>query len=265
MILNDKVAVVYGAGGVIGGAVARRFAREGATVFLAGRSLAKLEAVAERITESGGRAHVAVVDVLDSSAVTEHVTAVTARAGKLDIAFNAVGHFHVQGKPLTELSPNEFEQPIVEYARSQFAIAQAVTRPMIERRSGVLLVLSTPGARRGYPGVLGFGTACAAIEGLTRHLACELGPHLVRVVCLRPDAIPETVELGSHARRVFEPVAERAGLKLEQMLHPSTSKSVLGRYPRLEEVAAAAAFAASDQAGAMTGAVLNLTCGSDFD
>ena len=136
---------------------------------------------------------------------------------------------------------------------------------MLERGSGVLLVLSTPAARRGFPGVLGFGVTCAAIEALTRHLACELGPRGVRVVCLRPDAVPETLDFGSHAREVFQPVADRAGVTLEQMLHPSTSTSVLGRYPRLEEVAAAAVFAASDQAGAMTGAVMNLTCGSTFD
>jgi len=84
-------------------------------------------------------------------------------------------------------------------------------------------------------------------------------------VCLRPDAVPETVDLGSHAREVFQPFADRAGVTLAQMLHPSTSASVLKRYPRLEEVASAAVFAASDQGSAMTGAVMNLTCGSVFD
>lgn len=265
MLLTDKVAVVYGAGGAIGGAVARRFAREGATVFLAGRSPAKLEAVARDVAEQGGRAHVAVVDALDERAVAQHVAAVTAQAGRLDVAFNGVGHVHVQGKPLRELSLEEFEEPIRNYARSHFAIAKAVARPMLERGSGVLLLLSTPAARRGFAGVLGFGATCGAVEALTRHLACELGPRGVRVVCLRPDAVPETLDFGSHAREVFRTVADRAGRTLEEMLHPSTSAAVLGRYPRLEEVASAAAFAASDQAGAMTGAVMNLTCGSVFD
>jgi NAD(P)-dependent dehydrogenase (short-subunit alcohol dehydrogenase family) len=265
MLLTDKVAIVYGAGGAIGGAVARRFAREGAAVFLAGRSGAKLEAVARDVEALSGRAHVAVVDALDEMAVTRHVSSVATQAGQVDIAFNAVGHLHVQGKPLTELSLEEFEAPIRAYARSQFVIAKAVTRPMLERGRGVLLVLSTPAARRGFTGVLGFGATCAAIEALTRHLACELGPRGVRVVCLRPDAVPETLDFGSHAREVFRPIADQAGLTLAQLLQDSTSTSVLGRYPRLEEVASAAAFAASDQAGAMTGAVLNLSCGSVFD
>jgi 3-oxoacyl-[acyl-carrier protein] reductase len=117
---------------------------------------------------------------------------------------------HVQGKPLAELSLAEFEAPIHAYARSQFVIAKAVTRPMLERGGGVLLVLSTPAARRGFAGVLGFGATCGAIEALTRHLACELGPRGVRVVCLRPDAIPETLDRGSHAREVFQPIADRA-------------------------------------------------------
>jgi 3-oxoacyl-[acyl-carrier protein] reductase len=265
MLLKDKVAVVYGAGGAIGGAVARRFAREGAAVFLAGRSQAKLDAAGRDVAAHGGRAQVAVVDVLDEVAVARHVAAVTDQAGRLDIAFNAVGHVHVQGKPLAELSLDEFEAPIRAYARSQFVIAKAASRPMVERGSGVLLVLSTPAARRGFAGVLGFGATCGAIEALTRHLSCELGPRGVRVVCLRPDAVPETLDFASHAREVFQPIADRAGLTLEQMLHPSTSTSVLKRYPRLDEVASAAAFAASDQASAMTGAVMNLTCGSVFD
>ncbi len=265
MFLTDKVAVIYGAGGAIGGAVARRFAREGAVVYLAGRSQPKLEVVARDIAAGGGRARVAVVDALDPAAVERHVTAVTAEAGQLDIALNAVGHAHVQGKRLAELSLEEFEAPIRAYARSEFVIAQAVTRPMLERGSGVLLVLSTPAARRGFAGVLGFGATCGAIEALTRHLACELGPRGVRVVCLRPDAVPETLDLGSHAREVFQPIADRAGVSLAEMLHSSTSAGALGRYPRLEEVASAAVFAASAEGGAMTGAVMNLTCGSVFD
>lgn len=265
MILRDKVAVVYGGGGAIGGAVARKFAGEGAVVYLAGRSGAKLEVVARDIVAKGGRAQVAVVDALDQAAVARHVATVIAEAGRLDIAFNAVGHVHVQGKPLTELSLAEFEEPLRMYARSHFTIAQAVTRPMLERGRGVLLLLSTTAARRGYPGVLGFGATCGAIEAFTRHLACELGPSGVRVVCLRPDAVPETLDFGSHAHEVFQPIADRAGISLAQMLHPSASSAVLKRFPRLDEVASAALFAASDQGGAMTGAVMNLSCGSVFD
>lgn len=265
MLLKDKVAAIYGGGGAIGGAIARTFAREGATLYLAGRSPEKLAAVARDIAMEGGKAHVAVVDAFDEVSVTAHVEALVGEAGGLDVVVNAVGHTHVQGKPLEELALAEFEEPIRAYARSHFVIAKAATRPMVARRAGVFLVLSTPGACIGFPGVLGFGSACGAIESFSRHLARELGPSGVRVVCLRPDAIPETLAHGSHAREVFQTVADRAGLSLEALLDPATSTSPLQRYPRLEEVASAAAFVASARGGAMTGTVMNLTCGSAVD
>jgi NADP-dependent 3-hydroxy acid dehydrogenase YdfG len=88
MLLEGKNAVIYGAGGSIGGEVARTFAREGARVFLAGRTRDKLEAVAADITAAGGAAEVAEVDALDEQAVDQHADAVAAKAGSLDISFN---------------------------------------------------------------------------------------------------------------------------------------------------------------------------------
>lgn len=264
MLLEGKVAIVYGGGGVIGGAAAREFARDGAKVHLAGPTRSKLESVARAIEGAGGRASIAVVDALDGGAVQGHVQGVLEESGRVDVALNAVGIVHVQGTPFPELSLADFEHPIQRYMRTLFITAQATCRPMIAQRSGVFLSLSTPAARLGFPGVAGFGTTCAAIEAFTRHLATELGPHGVRAVCLRPDALPEAVTLGSHSRKVFEPFARQAGVTVEDMLR-GPSPSPLKRAPRVDEVAAAAAFAASDRAGAMTGTVMNLTCGSTVD
>lgn len=135
---------------------------------------------------------------------------------------------------------------------------------MTSRRSGVLLTMSTQAARISFPGVLGFGTACAAIEGFARHLAAEVGPSGLRVVCLRSDALPEAVTLGSHANEVFRPVAERMQTTVKAML-AGESAGLLKRYPRLDEIANAAVFAASDHGGALTGTTLNLTCGASVD
>jgi 3-oxoacyl-[acyl-carrier protein] reductase len=264
MLLRDKVAVVYGGGGAIGGAIARTFAREGASVHLAGPTRAKLERVAADIASTNGRARIAVLDALDEDAVQRHADAIVAEAGAIDIAVNAVGLMHVQGTPFAELSLADFEGPIHGYMRTLFVTTRAVTRSMIARGSGVLLSLSTPAAKIGFPGVAGFGTTCAAIEGFTRHLAVELGPHGIRVICLRPDALPEAIALGSHSRRVFEPVAARNGMTVEAML-AQPSPSPLARAPRIEDVASTAAFVASDRAGSITGAVMNLTCGSVVD
>jgi NAD(P)-dependent dehydrogenase (short-subunit alcohol dehydrogenase family) len=261
MLLQDKVAVVYGGGGVIGGAIARAFGREGAAVYLAGRTPGRLEAVAADIAARSGQARVAVVDALDEDQVRRHAEAVRASAGRIDVAVNAVGVDHVQGTPFAELALADFERPIHAYMRTLFVTAKAVAPAMISRGSGVFVSLSTPAATLGFPGVAGFGSTCAAIEGFTRHLAADLGPHGIRVLCLRADALPEAVALGSHSRRVFETFAARQGISVDEML-AQPSPSLLRRRPRLSDVADTAAFVASDHASSMTAAVMNLTCGS---
>jgi NAD(P)-dependent dehydrogenase (short-subunit alcohol dehydrogenase family) len=264
-LLADKTAVVYGGGGAIGGAVARVFAREGARVFLAGRTQSKLAAVARDIESAGGSAEFAVLDVFDESAVHAHADAVASKTGGIDIMLNAIGIAHLQGNPFAETTLAEFELPITLTARAQFIAAQAVARHMVMRKRGVILTLTTPGGRIAGKGFLSNGVFSAATEAFSRLLAAELGGQGIRVVCLRPDAIPDAVAL-SHSNEVFEGVSKRVGIPVLEMLaeHARTA-TLLGRLPRLAEVAEFAAFTASDRAGAMTGAVANLTCGSMVD
>src|SRR5690242_21954712 len=99
-ILEGKTAIIYGGGGGIGGGVARTFAREGARVFLAGRTREKLDAVAKEITSAGGSAAVAVLDALDERAVDDHVRDVIATAGSVDVSFNLISRGDAQGTPL---------------------------------------------------------------------------------------------------------------------------------------------------------------------
>ncbi len=259
MRLSGKTAIVYGGGGAIGGAVARAFARDGATVFLTGRTAAKLDRVATAI---GPRAEVAVVDALDPAAVNAHADAVAAKAGGIDIVMNAVGIVHVQGTPFAELSLDDYAWPITAYSRTLFITAQAAARHMAPRRRGVILSLSTPGSRLAGPGYMGYGVACAAKEAITRQLAGELGPQGIRAVCLMSHAIPEALAAGSHANEVFRPMAEKAGMTIEAMVAGATGTTLLQRLPTLQQIADAAAFAASDEGAALTGTVLNLTCGA---
>lgn len=97
MLLEDKNTVIYGAGGAIGGTVARVFAREGARVLIAGRTQARLDAVAADIAAAGGAVETALVDAFDQRAVERHANAVAAKAGGIDIALNAVSVVHDQG------------------------------------------------------------------------------------------------------------------------------------------------------------------------
>ena len=126
MLLTNKVAVIYGPGGGIGGAVARAFASEGASVFLTGHKLAAVEAVAEDIPSAGGSAEAAAVDALDEHAVDTHLRSVIDKAGRVDISFNAVGfpNAAIVGVPLIELDVEQFSQPIVSYATSYFLTAR---------------------------------------------------------------------------------------------------------------------------------------------
>ena len=248
MLLESKNAVIYGAAGSMGGAVARTFAREGAKVFLAGRTLATLDAVAQEIAAAGGAAETAAVDALDQQAVERHADEVVRAAGSIDISLNAISLNDVQGIPLVELPLEDFLTPIVEAARTHFVTATAAARHMTHQGSGVIVMLSSSAARESRHRMGGFNVACAAIEALTRGLAGEVGRHGVRVVALRPNFTPETAP----------------GIA-EAELEPLVEDTLLGRLPRLAEVASTAAFVASDGAGSLTGAVVNLTCGAIVD
>ncbi|HTU64538.1 MAG TPA: SDR family oxidoreductase [Steroidobacteraceae bacterium] len=263
--LAGKVAIVWGGGGAIGGACARAFARDGAQVFLAGRTATKLARVAQDITAAGGRADVATLDVFDAAAVHAHADRVAEVAGRIDILMNAVGIAHVQGKSFAETSLAEFEAPITANARAQFVPAQAAAKHMIARRAGVILTMTTPGGRITGKGFLANGVFSAATEAFSRLLAAELGGFGIRTVCLRPDAIPDALTL-SHSGEVFAGFADKLGISIDDMLAEHGRKStLLGRLPTLREVADTAAFVASDRAGAMTGGIVNLTCGSMAD
>ncbi len=263
-LLTNKVAVIYGGGGAIGGACARVFAREGARVYLAGRTRAKLDTVANDIRAAGGRARVAELDIFDEAAVRAHADAVAGEAGGIDIMLNAILIAHVQGKEFLDTTLAEFEEPITATARSLFIPAQAVARHMVDR-GGVIVSLTTPGGRWAGRGFLANGVFSAATEAFSRLLAAELGRSSVRCVCLRPDALPDAVAL-SGAREVFEDASRNIGIPLQELLaERGRTATLLGRLPTLAEVAEFAAFVASDRATATTGAVINVNCGSLTD
>jgi NAD(P)-dependent dehydrogenase (short-subunit alcohol dehydrogenase family) len=260
MLLQDKVAVIYGAGGAIGGAVARAFAREGATLFLTGHQLAPVEAVAKDIVSAGGSAQAAQVDALDEPAIDTHLQSVTDQAGHLDVSFNAVGipDTELLGVPLVELDTERFSLPITAYTRSYFLTARLAARRMLPNRSGVIMTVSAIPSRTGTPLQGGYPLAQAAKEALTRDLSAELAPQGVRVVGLRPNGIPETATL----REAFEPRAKATGMTWDQWQQVLASRTHARRLSTLAELADVAAFVASDQASGMTGTTVNLTMGS---
>jgi 3-oxoacyl-[acyl-carrier protein] reductase len=243
--LENKNAIVYGAAGSMGGAVARAFAREGARVFLAGRTLARLDEVAGEIRSSGGAAETAQVDAMDQLAVGSHADQVATAAGSIDISFNAISIRAVQNIPLVDMPLEDFMAPVTDACRTHFVTATTAARHMTAQGSGVIILLSATSAQESRHQMGGFSLACAGIEALTRSLAGEVGHQGVRVVGLRPNFTPET----------YPGVSDEDVSSL-------VNDTLLGRLPRLAEVAGTAVYLASAAAGAMTGAVINLSCGA---
>jgi 3-oxoacyl-[acyl-carrier protein] reductase len=254
MLLESRNAVIYGGGGSIGGAVARAFAREGARVFLAGRTPETVEAVAEGIRAAGGTADAARVDALDERAVDEHADAVAARAGGIDISFNLIAHPYTHGTAMAEMAVDDFLAPVQTAVRTTFLTTRAAARHMIPRRSGVILAFGGPGDRSApnrdyYLG--GTQVAFDAIETMRRQLAVELGRHGIRVVTLASGGVPETLPEGFDGR--------------DEIVGMIEGQTLLGRAATLEDVGNAAVFAASDWARSLTAAIVNVSCGALID
>jgi 3-oxoacyl-[acyl-carrier protein] reductase len=251
MLLEDKNAVIYGAGGAIGGAVARAFAREGAKVHLAGRTLGSLEEVAEEIRSAGGMAETARLDAIDEAALDQHADAVAASAGGIDISFNLISVRDVQGTPLAEMPLGDFERPVMTAVRTQFLTSRAAARHMISQGCGVILFFGGYGDPVPEYYIGGFQVALNAIESLRRQLASELGSYGIRAVTLQTGGVPETIPDSFEGREVIT-----EGI---------VGQTMLGRAATLEDVGNVAAFAASDHARTMTATALNISCGAIVD
>ena len=245
MLLENKNAVLYGGGGTIGGAVARAFAREGATVHLAGRTMSTLQRVADEIRAAGGKAEVAQVDAFDAEQVDEHADSVAAGGGSLDVSFNIISHPDHMGTPAVWMRYEDFEEPVTRRLRTMWITSRAAARHMVEQGSGVILAYGGYGDP--VPNYGGFQVSFGAVEAFRRTLARELGPKGIRVITLQTGGIPEGIPDERTRSAVEKSIAER---------------TMLGRAATLADVGNAAVFAASDWSRALTGTKLNITCGS---
>jgi NAD(P)-dependent dehydrogenase (short-subunit alcohol dehydrogenase family) len=259
MMLKNKVAVIYGAGGAIGSAIAQAFAAEGANLFLTGRHRVSVKAVAKEVVSAGGSAEAAEVDALDEQAMDKHLQSVTDKAGRVDISFNAIGLPNPKTRvPLVELDVEQFSLPIATYTRSYFLTARLAARRMVANKSGVIMTVTSTPSRTGIPFIGGGGPAMSAVESLTRSLSAELAPQGIRVVGLRPQGMPETPRI----KESFEVYAKASGMTWEQFHELGASRTHPRRLSTLEDLANMAVFMASDKASGMTGTIVNLTMGS---
>lgn len=262
--LHDKRAVVYGGGGSLGAAVALELAAQGAEVFLAGRSAANIEAVAQAVKAAGGRAHAELVDALDPAAVDQHLAAVVQQAGSIDIELNATGPRiaeHGHGRSVLDLTIDELMTPAATILRSQLITARAAAGQMVRQGSGAIVFLTALPARLPLPGSAGVAAAYAAVEAVMRTMALELGPVGVRAVCLRSTANPDTRTI----RETAEARAQAMGTTPEQVLERLADSTMLKALPHAADTARAVAFLASNAARMLTGTVLNASAGTIAD
>lgn len=249
MLLENKVAIVYGAGGHVGGAVSRVFAREGAKVFMAGRRVRKIEAIAKEIRAAGGDAEATKLDALDEDAVDGYVDSVVKKAGRVDISFNVIGYGDVQGTPLLEMKADDYFTPVFTAVRTHFLTGRAAARHMVKSGGGVLMAFG--GTGKAEPMLGGLVNSLDAVESLRRVFSAELSPQGVRFVSLKTGGLPESVEQDEKDRK-----------KIVKGLDDMTLR---GKAATLEEVAQVAAFVASDRAATMTAATVNVSAGALVD
>jgi 3-oxoacyl-[acyl-carrier protein] reductase len=254
VILQNKNAVIYGAGGSLGGAVAKALASSGAHLFLTGPHIGAVQQLANEILNSGGFAEAALVDALDEKSIGGHLEKILQKTGKIDISFNAMGVPVVQNIPLTDIKVDDFIRPVTAMTKSQFLTATAAGRIMMKQGSGVILSLTATPGGIGYPYTGGFAPACSAIETFSRNLGSELGVYGVRVVNMRSGGSPDS--------KVFKQAFENNPKEMEQILREMEGDTMLKKLPLMVDIANLAVFLCSDMAAGITGVTVDVTCGT---
>lgn len=254
MLLQGKNAIIYGAGGSLGGAVASAFATAGAHVFLTGHNIDSVKKTANHIESAGGKVSIHQVDARNEKSVNDHIHTVIHIAGSVDISFNAIGWQDTQDIPLTEMLLDDFLRPINIALETQFITATAAARAMKEHKLGVILSLTATPGGIGYANVGGFGPACNAVEGFSRNLASELGPYGIRVINIRSAGSPDS--------KVFKEAIDAGGDQVKEFIKKMESDTMLKQLPLIEDIANTAVFLASAMAGKITGVTIDVTAGT---
>ena len=246
--LTGKVAVVTGAGSGLGLASARRFADEGAAVVCVDLGDGG-EQAADQIAAAGGRALGVSADVSSADDLAAMAAAAQETLGGIDVLYANAG-VPGEGKA-TDVDPADWERTLAVDLTGVFLSARAVLPAMIERGGGCVLTQASAAGLAALPALAPYSAAKAGVIGLTRQLALDYAPHGVRVNAICP---------GTVVTPLVEAAMERRG-GVEQGLERSRERIPLGRLGRPEEVAALAAFLASDEAAWITGAAIPIDGG----
>lgn len=254
MLLENKNAVLFAAGGSVGGAIARALAKAGATVFLSNHHIGSVQKLANQIIADGGKAEAAELDALNEKEVNNYIHEVAKNAGSIDIAMNLIKTEDLQGIPLVDLSFEDFIRPIRRVSESHFITGTAVARIMMKQGSGVILSLSATPGGIGYPTAGGFGPACSIIEKISLGLASELGAYGIRVVNIRSGGSPDS--------QPFVEAVTHDPQKGGEFIKKIEDDTMLKKMPLMKDIGNVAVFLASEMAAGITGVTIDVTCGT---
>jgi 3-oxoacyl-[acyl-carrier protein] reductase len=254
MLLQNKNAVLFAAGGSVGGAIARSLARAGAKVFLSNHHIDSVQKLANEIIADGGKAEVALVDALNEKEVNDYINEIVKKAGNIDVSMNLIKTEDIQGIPLLDLPFEDFIRPIRRVSESHFITGAAAGRVMIRQGAGVILSLTATPGGIGYPTAGGFGPACSVIEKISLGLASELGVYGVRVVNIRSGGSPDS--------QPFMDALAYGGQKAVDFIKKIEDDTMLKKMPVMNDIANVAVFLASEMAAGITGVTVDVTCGT---
>jgi NAD(P)-dependent dehydrogenase (short-subunit alcohol dehydrogenase family) len=244
-MLENRVALITGGGGGIGGATARLMAREGAAVSIVGRTREPLDRIAAEIVEGGGRALAVVADVSKADQVDDAVTRTVTAFGRLDVVVaNAAIQLHGRDLPVHELTEDAWDETIAINQRGVFLTCRAGVRQLLQQQDGgsLVIVSSVTGLVGVAPQNPAYTASKGALISFGRALAVQYAPQGIRCNVVCPGALEATPD--------FELIAEPAAR--ERRLVPQIP---LGRLGRFEEIAPMIAFLASSDASYATGGV----------